>query len=95
MRLFRIIIAVTLALGGIGVTAAVYMQNETGAIAVGSLLFLVLVSFLVDNRRSLFPGEAERLKLQDKKVATAIAQGTALTRFAEGEVRGSPTYSGN
>ncbi|MBX3504628.1 MAG: hypothetical protein KF895_04055 [Parvibaculum sp.] len=95
MRLFRIIIAVTLALGGIGVTAAVYLQNETGAVAVGSLLFLVLVSFLVDNRRTLFPGEAERLKLQDKKVATAIAQGTALTRFAEGEVRGSPTYGGN
>lgn len=95
MRLFRIIIAVTLALGGIGVTVAVYLQNETGAIAVGSLLLLVLVSFLVDNRRSLFPGERERLKLQDKKVATAIAQGTALTRFAEGEVRGSPTYGGN
>lgn len=95
MRLIRIIIVAIIALGGAGVTGAIYLQNETGALGVGSLLLLVLVSFVADNRRSLFPSEADRLKLQDKKVATAIAQGTALTRFAEGEVRGSPTYSGN
>lgn len=95
MRLFKIIIASIIALGGAGVTGAIYLQNETGAIGVGSLIFLVLVSFMADNRRSLFPGEAERISRRDKKVGTAIAQGTALTRFAEGEVRGSPTFSGN
>lgn len=95
MRLFKIIIAAIIALGGAGVTGAIYLQNETGALGVGSLLLLVLVSFVADNRRSLFSAEAARINRRDEKVGTAIAQGTALTRFAEGEVRGSPTFSGN
>lgn len=95
MRLFRIIIAAIIALGGAGVTGAIYLQNETGAIGVGALVVLVLVSFMADNRRSLFASDAGSKKQHDKKVATAIAQGTALTRLAEGEVRGSPSYSGN
>jgi hypothetical protein len=95
MRLFKIIIAAIIALGGAAVTGAIYLQNETGAIGVGSLVFLVLVSFVADNRKSIFSRDAASIKRRDEKVATAIAQGTALTRFAEGEVRGSPSYSGN
>lgn len=94
MRLFKIIIALIIALGGIGATAAVYMQSETGAIGLGSLVFLVLVSFVADNRSTLFASGGGRTGRRDEKVATAIAQGTALTRFAEGEVRGAPHFSG-
>ncbi len=95
MRLLRIIIASIIGIGGTLVTGAIYLQSETGAIAVGSLVFLVLVSFVADNRASLFSRSPTQIAKRDEKVATAIAQGTALTRFAEGEVRGSPKFTGN
>lgn len=95
MRLLRIIIASIIGIGGAGVTGAIYLQSETGAVGVGSLVFLVLVSFIADNRASLFSVSAAQKAKRDEKVATAIAQGTALTRFAEGEVRGSPKFSGS
>ena len=44
MRLFKIIIAAIIALGGAAVTGAIYLQNETGAIGVGSLRLRVSAS---------------------------------------------------
>ncbi len=94
MRTFKIIVALILAAFCIGVTGAIYLQSEGAAISVGSLIFLVIVSFLYDHRRSIFSGGPSRARLQDEKTATALAQAAAFTRFAEGEVRGTPNYKG-
>ena len=95
MRTFKITIAWILVAFCVGITGAVYLQSQGAAVAVGSLLPLVLVSFLYDHRTSIFsPGEA-KAKKKDELTGTAVAQGVALTRLAEGEVRGSPNYSGN
>ena len=87
MRTFKITIAWILVAFCVGITGAVYLQSQGAAVAVGSLLSLVLVSFLYDHRTSIFsPGEA-KAKKKDELTGTAVAQGVALTRLAEGEVR--------
>lgn len=91
MRTFKIIVALLLAAFCIGITGSIYLQSEGAAIAVGLLLVLVVVSFVFDHRQSLFGGSRERPPAGDK-TGVAIAQGTALTRFAEGEVRGTANY---
>lgn len=96
MRTFKIIVAVALAALCIGLTGAIYLQSEGAALSVGTLLVLVIVSFLYDNRRSIFSGDKSmRAKLADEKTASAVAQAAALTRLSEGEIRGTPNYSGN
>ncbi|ABS64283.1 hypothetical protein Plav_2675 [Parvibaculum lavamentivorans DS-1] len=95
MRTFKIILAVLLAAFCIGVTGMIYLQSGGAAIAVGLLLGLVVVSFLFDNRRTLFRGDAGRKEVVDGKAGLAVAQAAALTRFSEGEVRGTPNYKGN
>ena len=94
MRAFKIIVAIVLSAFCIGITGSIYLQSEGAAISVGLLLFLVIASFLYDHRRSIFSGEASRPRIQDEKTATAVAQGAAFTRFAEGEIRGAPNYKG-
>ncbi|MBO6633512.1 hypothetical protein [Parvibaculum sp.] len=94
MRTFKITVALVLAAFCIGVTGAIYLQSEGAAISVGALIFLVIVSFLYDHRRSIFTSDPARSHLKDDKTATAVAQGAAFTRFAEGEVRGAPNYKG-
>ncbi|MEQ8267956.1 MAG: hypothetical protein RH982_12210 [Parvibaculum sp.] len=94
MRTFKIVVALLLAAFCIGVTGAIYLQNEGAAIAVGLLIGLVLVSFLIDHRRSIFTGGGDG-KALDRKAGVGIAQAAALTRFAEGEVRGTPNYKGS
>lgn len=92
MRTFKIVVALLFAAASIGVTGAIYLQSEGAAIAVGLLLALVIVSFLIDYRKSIFRGGAPRGKSFTDKAGVAVAQGTALTRFAEGEVRGAPNF---
>ena len=94
MRTFKITVTLILAAFCIGVTGAIYLQSEGAAISVGALLFLVIVSFLYDHRSTIFSSEPARSRLHDDKVGTAVAQGAAFTRFAEGEVRGTPNYKG-
>ena len=94
MRTFKITVAIILAAFCIGITGAIYLQSEGAAISVGALLVLVIVSFLYDHRRSIFSSAPRRSRLHDERTATAVAQGAAFTRFAEGEVRGTPNYKG-
>lgn len=95
MRIFKIVVALLLAATCIGVTGAIYLQSEGAAIAVGLLLALVVVSFLIDHRKSIFSGGARRDKSLADKAGVAVAQAAALTRFAEGEVRGAPDFKGS
>ena len=94
MRTFKIVIAVVLIALLVGVTGAIYMQSEAAAISVGSLLGLVLLSFLYDNWSVLFGAGSAPARAHRGKAGVAIGQATALTRFGEGEVRGAPGYKG-
>ncbi|MDZ4380357.1 MAG: hypothetical protein U0942_03345 [Parvibaculum sp.] len=94
MRTFKIVIAAILAALLVGVTGAIYLQSEGAAMSVGSLLALVLLSFVYDNRSQLFGGGAATARAPGGKAGVAIGQATALTRFGEGEVRGTPGYKG-
>ena len=94
MRNFKTVIAVVLIALLVGVTGAIYMQSEAAAISVGSLLGLVLLSFLYDNWSVLFGGGSAPARAPRGKAGIAIGQATALTRFGEGEVRGAPGYKG-
>ena len=94
MRTFKTVIAVVLIALLVGVTGAIYMQSEAAAISVGSLLGLVLLSFLYDNWSVPFGGGSAPARAPRGKASIAIGQATALTRFGEGEVRGAPGYKG-
>ncbi|MDO9126063.1 hypothetical protein [Parvibaculum sp.] len=91
MRTFKIILALLIAAFCVGVTGLIYLQSGGGATGVGLLMGLVFVSFVFDNRSAIFGG-GSRKPVPGGKAGVAIAQGAALTRFAEGEVRGTPNY---
>lgn len=94
MRTFKIVIAVVLVALLVGVTGAIYMQSQAGAISAGSLLGLVLLSFLYDNWSVLFGGGSAPASTPRGKTGVAVGQAAALTRFSEGEVRGAPGFKG-
>lgn len=96
MRKFKIIVAIALAALCIGLTTAIYLQSPGAALAVGLLFLLVVISFLYDHRQAIFSQRAEvTIKLAEEKTALGVAQAAALTRLAEGEIRGTPNYSGS
>lgn len=96
MRKFKIVVALALAALCIGLTAAIYLQSPGAALAVGLLLLLVVISFLYDHRQAIFSKPAGiTIKLAEEKAALGVTQAAALTRLAEGEIRGAPNYSGS
>lgn len=96
MRKFKIIVAIALAALSVGLTAAIYLQNPGASLAVGLLLLMVLISFLYDHRQAIFSKPTDiTIKLADEKTSLGVAQAAALTRLAEGEIRGTPNYSGS
>ncbi len=92
MRTFKIVLALLIAAFCIGVTGLIYLQSGGAATGVGLLMGLVVVSFVFDNRRAIFSGGGSRKPAPGDKTGVAVAQAAALTRFAEGEVRGTPNY---
>tara|TARA_R110002110_G_scaffold63285_11_gene176153 strand:+ start:6034 stop:6321 length:288 start_codon:yes stop_codon:yes gene_type:complete len=95
MRVFKITIAILLTVFFLGVTAAIYLQSRGAALSVGLLLALILATFLFDHRRSIFGGKRVHSRALGENTRLAVAEGTALTRLHEGEVRGTPNYKGN
>ncbi|MCF8470839.1 MAG: hypothetical protein K9G30_08640 [Parvibaculum sp.] len=95
MRVFKIIVAASLSVFCLGVTAAIYLQSPGAALSVGLLLALIAASVLFDRRQSLSAGKRTRGRGLSENARLAVAEGTALTRLQEGEVRGAPNYKGN
>lgn len=91
MRTFKIVLALLIAAFCIGVTGLIYLQSGGAATGVGLLMGLVVVSFVFDNRSAIFSGSPRKPAPGDK-TGVAVAQAAALTRFAEGEVRGTPNF---
>lgn len=94
MRTFKIVFLWALIALCVGLTGIIYLQSEGAATAVGSLLLLVIVSFAYDHRASIFgKGEAAAIR-HDEAVGASVGHAVAMSRFADGEVRGAPNYSG-
>jgi uncharacterized membrane protein YfcA len=95
MRTFKIVVLWILVALCVGLTGVIYLQSEGAALAVGSLLLLVIVSFLYDHRASIFSKSEAAAIRHDEAVGASVGHAVAMSRFADGEVRGAPNFKGN
>ena len=90
MRMLRMFTAGVIAIGGAALTVLILLQSQGAGISVGALAALCFVSFVYDNRQSLFNGEVKAKKTSKEAQRAAIGHVHAMSRLESGEVRGAP-----